>query len=105
MCELSMDFYPVLFNPRVSKPEQSQVKNKDVVVSCSGNGQFVAPRVPANLVALHFDDDGHLLYFALIHFVTWDHSPQFFFHWIVRISLRWTLIDLVFYEQKLQMLG
>ena len=69
MFTISIDFYPVLFNPSVSNPDKSQVKNKDVVVALGGNGQFVPPRVPANPVALHFDDDGHLLGYVLIHFV------------------------------------
>ena len=43
MCTISMDFYPVLFNPRVSKPDKSQVKYKDVVVALGGNGELVAP--------------------------------------------------------------
>ena len=39
------------------------------MVVLGGNGQFVGSRVPANLVALHFDDDGHLSGYVLIHFV------------------------------------
>ena len=61
-----MDFHPVLFNPRVSKLDKSQVKNKDVVAALGGNGELVAPRVPANSRAVHLHDGGHLLWGVFI---------------------------------------
>ena len=46
--------------------DKSQVKNKNVIVALCGNGQLVAPRVPANLQAAHLDNGSRLLWFVFI---------------------------------------
>ena len=65
----------MFLNPKVLYSDKSQIKNKDVVValdgkdvvvSLGGDGQLVAPRVPANPPTIHLDEASHLLWFVFI---------------------------------------
>ena len=66
---ITRDFHLVFLDPKVLYFDKSQIKNKNVVVSLCGNGQLVAPRVPANLVAIHLDEGSHLLWFVFIFYI------------------------------------